>query len=126
MPISQTNINYLFEIYQQVLELADVFVIGPEGENLQSYTIDNSAGVRIALNNMVGFINSDETRVANVNSLLNEMWIGQALRTDRSSIDSSGYSFRHGRNFKWLVRNLQAYTNIYVNFRRSGNRVTLG
>ena len=125
MPLTPLEEGYLYEIYRQPLVLNDVFVIGARGESLQGISLDDTEGIRRGLDQAIDNINSNERNVEAVRSLLNEIYIGQELRTDRSSINRGGYSFTWKKNMINLYEVLYTWTNIRVWEARDAGR-TMG
>jgi len=124
MPLTDHQINLLFEVYE-ITQRDTTVVVGGEGTSrLQPDLFNSNTSVRQALYEAIAAINDSPSQVERVGVILGEF---ECISLDPSNIDKDGYQLRPNKNLAAIRRSLYPYTGILFK-KNSGcdNRVNLG
>jgi len=120
--LSDTEVGYLYEIYELTFQQYTV-VMGGEGQSrLQVDLFSAGKSIRDQLTYAIQQINQNPAWENRVRAIVTE-FEGWAL--DPSPITQQGYEFRPERNLKTIRKRLYPYTGIIVD-PGNGNRIPLG
>ena len=124
MPLTDYQVNLLFEVYE-ITQRDTTVVVGGEGSSRLAPDLFNSnTPVRQALYDAIAVINQSSSQTERVGTILEEF---ECISLDPSNIDKDGYQLRPNKNLAAIRRSLFPYTGILFQ-KNSGcdNRITLG
>ncbi|MBO3459955.1 hypothetical protein G7B40_040220 [Aetokthonos hydrillicola Thurmond2011] len=117
MPLTDHQINLLFEVYE-ITQRDTTVVVGGEGSSrLQPDLFNSNTPVRQALQNAIALINDSPSQTERVGTILEEF---ECISLDPSNIDKDGYQLRPQKNLAAIRARLYPYTGIL--FKSGGNR----
>ncbi|OKH14830.1 hypothetical protein NIES592_08105 [Fischerella major NIES-592] len=124
MPLTDHQVNLLFEVYE-ITQRDTTVVVGGEGTSrLQPDLFNSNKSVRQALFDAIALINNSPSQVERVGVILEEF---ECISVDPSNIDKDGYQLRPYKNLAAIRARLYPYTGIL--FKKNGsesNKFRLG
>ena len=109
MPLTDHQINLLFEVYE-ITQRDTTVVVGGEGSSrLQPDLFNSNTSVRQALLDAITAINNLPSQAERVGVILEEF---ECISLDPSNIDKDGYQLRPNKNLAAIRRSLYPYTGI--------------
>jgi hypothetical protein len=124
MPLTDHQVNLLFEVYE-ITQRDTTVVVGGEGSSrLEPDLFNSNTPVRQALTDAIAVINNLPSQVERVGTILEEF---ECISLDPSNIDKDGYQMRPDKNLAAIRRSLYPYTGIL--FKKNAgmyNKIPLG
>lgn len=124
MPLTDHQVNLLFEVYE-ITQRDTTVVVGGEGTSrLQPDLFNSNTSVRQTLLDAIAAINESSSQCLRVGAILEEF---ECISLDPSNIDKDGYQLRPNKNLAAIRARLYPYTGIL--FKKNGsesNRFCLG
>jgi hypothetical protein len=123
MPLTDHQVNLLFEVYE-ITQRDTTVVVGGEGSSrLEPDLFNSNTPVRQALTDAIAVINNLPSQVERVGTILEEF---ECISLDPSNIDKDGYQMRPDKNLAAIRRSLYPYTGILFKKNAGINKIPLG
>lgn len=123
MPLTEHQINLLFEVYEITLRSTTVVVGGEGSSRLAPDLFNSNTSVRQALLDAIAVINESSSQIERVGTILEEF---ESISLDPSNIDKDGYQLRPGKNLMAIRARLYPYTGILFQKNPGSNMIPLG
>jgi hypothetical protein len=123
VPLTDHQINLLFEVYE-ITQRDTTVVVGGEGRSrLEPDLFNSNTPVRQALTDAIAVINDSPSQVERVRTILEEF---ECISLDPSNIDKDGYQMRPDKILAAIRTRLFPYTGILFKKSVGINKIPLG